>query len=62
MKNDRLEIRIGEDLKERLMGAATRIDRKASDIVREAVTEKLEQIETNKIPFNNNQSLEPATV
>jgi predicted transcriptional regulator len=48
MKNERLEIRIDETLKERLMGAAEKVDRPAAELAREAILEKVETVESAK--------------
>lgn len=50
MKNERLEIRIDEQLKERLKDAAEKTDKKAAVLVREAVLEKIENVENAPAP------------
>ena len=46
MKNERLEIRIDETLKERLKDAAEKVELPASDLVRQAIEEKVVTVES----------------
>jgi len=47
---ERLEVRVDGTFKERLKDAAAKAGRDASDLVREAVTEKIETVEAGLQP------------